>query len=79
VPSVVLYTREGCHLCDVARDRIVAVRGRIPFELREVDVDRSDDLIRDYGYRVPVVEIDGEPAFEIEVAEVDLEALVRAR
>jgi hypothetical protein len=79
VPSVVLYTRVGCHLCDVARERIETVRARVPFELRVVDVDGSDDLIRDYGYRVPVVEIDGDPVFEIEVAEGDLEALLRAR
>jgi hypothetical protein len=59
------------------------VRARHPFAYHEVDVDASDDLIRDYGYRVPVVEVHGadgeEPdVFEIEVADPELDALVTA-
>ena len=35
---VVLYSRAGCHLCDAARDVLLAERSRTPFELVEVDV-----------------------------------------
>ena len=53
--SVVLYTRRGCHLCDEARSAILSVRAREPFAYDEVDIDTDDDLVRDYGIRVPVV------------------------
>jgi glutaredoxin len=79
VPSVVLYTREGCHLCEVARATIQEVRARHAFDLVEIDIDGSDALIRDLGYRVPVVTVDGVEVFEIEVPRAEFEALVRAR
>jgi len=79
VPNVVLYGRAGCHLCDVAREVILAVRLRHAFEFTEVDIDGSDDLVRAYGLRVPVVAVDGVEAFEVEVPPAGLEALVGGR
>jgi glutaredoxin len=79
VRSVVLYARSGCHLCDVARDVIESVRAREPFVFEEVDIETDDDLLRDYGIRIPVVTIDGEERFEITVDRGELEALVRVR
>lgn len=77
VHHVVLYARSGCHLCDVARVTIETVRARYPFTFEEIDIDRDDALVKEYGVRVPVVRIDGEEAFEVEVSARDLEALVR--
>jgi len=77
--SVVLYTRSGCHLCDEARSVILSVRAREPFAYDEVDIDTHDDLLRDYGIRIPVVTVDGEERFEIAVDEHELEGLVRIR
>jgi glutaredoxin len=74
---VVLYTRAGCHLCDAARDVLVAERSRSPFELVEVDIAGHDDLEREYGIRIPVVEIDGEERFEYEVDPAELVAIVK--
>ena len=62
---VVLYSRAGCHLCDVARDVLLAERSRTPFDLVEVDVAGDDDLEREYGIRIPVVEIDGRGAVRV--------------
>ena len=75
---VVLYTRAGCHLCDVARQDLERVRATHPFELAEVDIDTDDALVRDLGYRVTVVTLDGAELFEIEVDVDRLAALVRA-
>jgi glutaredoxin len=74
---VVLYSRAGCHLCDAARDVLVAERSRTPFDLVEVDVAGDDDLERAYGIRIPVVEIDGEERFEFEVDPAELISIVR--
>ena len=71
--SVVLYTRSGCHLCDEARSVILSVRAREPFSYDEVDIDTDDDLLRDYGIRIPVVTVDGEERLEIAVDERELE------
>jgi glutaredoxin len=67
VPEVTLYGKPGCHLCAEARAvvaRVVAERG---VELREVDVATDPGLHREYGERIPVVEVDGEEVFELHV------------
>jgi glutaredoxin len=73
---VVLYTRPGCHLCDVARETVLSLRERLPFAFTEVDIDGDDELELGYGIRIPVVEIDGEEAFEATVDPVQLAALL---
>jgi glutaredoxin len=67
VRNVVLYTRPGCHLCDEARDVILAVRDRRPFSFAEIDIESDDGLLQEYGIRIPVVTVDGEERFEIAV------------
>jgi glutaredoxin len=74
---VVLYSRPGCHLCDVARRVLVAEQQDHPFELEEVDVQDDQDLERVYGIRIPVVEIDGEERFEYEVDPQELSRILR--
>lgn len=53
--SLVLVTRQGCHLCDAALETLRQL-GHEP-ELLDVD---SDDALHDlYDWRVPVVLLDG--------------------
>jgi glutaredoxin len=75
---VILYSRTGCHLCDVARGVLEAEREITAFELVEVDIEGDDRLELEYGIRVPVVVIDGVEAFEVEVDPQALARLVRA-
>ena len=74
---VVLYSRVGCHLCDAARDVLLAERSQNPFDLTEVDIAGDEELEREYGIRIPVVEIDGQERFEYEVDPVELLTIVR--
>jgi glutaredoxin len=76
VPTVVLYTRPGCHLCDDARVVLERVRAAAPFELVERDIDADDRLLRAYLERIPVVEIDGREAFELFVDEAELRRML---
>ncbi|MEV6923538.1 glutaredoxin family protein [Dactylosporangium sp. NPDC051485] len=52
---LLLYTREGCHLCEEARE--VLERVGEPFE--EVDISGDDELEEEYGFRIPVLLLDG--------------------
>jgi glutaredoxin len=58
-PRVVLYTGQGCHLCERAREVLSA--SVAPFE--EVDITGDPKLEAEYRDWLPVVEIDGERAF----------------
>jgi glutaredoxin len=64
--ELTLYGRPGCHLCDEARDSILELRDRgYAFELREVDIDSDDELLRSHLERIPVVAVDGEVVSEL--------------
>ena len=71
-PAVTLYGRPGCHLCDDARAVLDRVRADAPFELREIDIERDDELFKRYLERIPVVCLDGEELFEFHVDEAAL-------
>ncbi len=71
--TLILYTREGCCLCDDAREVLERVRRRRPFFLQEQDIESDEALLRAYLERIPVVTIDGVEAFELFVDESELE------
>ncbi|GAA2377435.1 glutaredoxin family protein [Dactylosporangium salmoneum] len=52
---LLLYTREGCHLCEEAR----AVLERVGEPFEEVDISGDDELEEEYGFRIPVLLLDG--------------------
>jgi hypothetical protein len=65
-PLVVLYGRDGCHLCAEAREQLLAMRTEGPgFELREVDIEADEELHRRLLERIPVVEVDGQVVSEL--------------
>jgi hypothetical protein len=72
-----MYSRTTCGLCDAAREVILGEREGTEFAYAEVFIDGDDKLELEYGLRVPVVEIDGEVAFEAEVEPVQLRRLLR--
>lgn len=52
---VVVYGREGCHLCE---DMIASLRNlqkKIQFEFEVINIDNDENLIQLYGERVPVL------------------------
>ena len=64
MPTVTLYGKPGCHLCDQARAVVLELARARRFELREVDVSIDPGLHRRYGERIPVLALDGEVLFE---------------
>ncbi|MBX2807375.1 MAG: glutaredoxin family protein [Cellvibrionaceae bacterium] len=60
--SVVLYTTQACHLCELAREQIEASACYEAVVLTEVDINQDRELIRLYGTRVPVVYSETLPA-----------------
>ena len=69
LPLVTMYSRRRCGLCDEARALIIGERDRDPgrFRFEETFIDGDDWLERQFGLRVPVVEVDGVEQFEYSV------------
>ena len=49
--TVTLYTRMGCRLCTDIKTELE----RRGYRVREVDIDRDEELTRLYGLDIPVV------------------------
>ncbi len=73
--SLILYGRQGCHLCDDAR----AVLERIGHPFEEVDIEADDALLARYLERIPVIALDGAELYDFFVDEVELRARLDAR
>lgn len=67
--QVLLYTRKGCHLCEIVKESLVKLERRGLFQWQEVDVDANDQLRRQFTDEVPVVFIDGRKAFKYRMDE----------
>ena len=69
--DVVLYSRKGCHLCDVVKESLEKLQPRGGFRWRMIDVDSDPDLHRQFTDEVPVVFINGKKAFKYRMDERD--------
>jgi len=75
VTEVVVYSRPGCHLCEEAMAAIVALHADgYRFELREVDIESDETLLRRMLERIPVVELNGELVSELVLDQAELRA-----
>jgi glutaredoxin len=78
--EVVVYSRDGCHLCDVVKETLTQLQGEADFKWCEVDIDCDPELRRKYNDEVPVVFIDGRKAFKYRMdGRQFLRAITRSR
>ncbi len=67
--EVIVYSRKGCHLCEIVKESLVKLHKRGGFQWRDVDVDTDPELRRQYNDQVPVVFINGRKAFKYRMDE----------
>lgn len=70
-PSVVVYSRKGCHLCEVVKESLIKLSRRGGFTWREIDVDSDAEIRRQFNDEVPVVFINGRKAFKYHMDELE--------
>jgi glutaredoxin len=75
---VLLYTRSGCHLCDIAWERLQKQQRRHGFQIETVNIDGDPDLAARFGEDVPVVLVNGRVRFRGTFNEVFFTRLLRA-
>jgi glutaredoxin len=76
MPTVVLYSKAGCCLCDEARAHLEEVAAETEFDLREIDIRRDPELFDRYRYRIPVIVIDAEERLEGRIEACDVRRLL---
>ena len=69
VHEVIVYSRKGCHLCEVVKETLAKLERRGGFSWREVDVDADAELHHRFTDEVPVIFIDGKKSFKYHMNE----------
>ena len=73
--QVVLFTRKGCHLCELALETLRNEH----LEVESIDIDTRPHYLRLYDQVVPIVVIDGKERFRGQVDRRLLRRLLAAR
>ncbi|HEY6329251.1 MAG TPA: glutaredoxin family protein [Blastocatellia bacterium] len=77
LPTVTIFSRPGCHLCDVAKSNIDLAGCAGEFVLKEVNIDLDSAAREQYQYDIPVIFINGIKAFKHEVSPSDFKRKLR--
>jgi len=56
--KVTVISRTGCHLCEIAIDKIKLLKDQLQFELEIKLINDLPELEQEYGEQVPVIMID---------------------
>ncbi|MFO6422143.1 glutaredoxin family protein [Motilimonas sp. KMU-193] len=52
---ITLYSADGCHLCELAQQTLL----QLGVEYQLVDIALDEQLVEQYGVRIPVLAFDG--------------------
>lgn len=78
MPSLRVYSRQNCHLCDQLLDELEPlIDGRIDLEV--LDVDTREDWREAYGWRVPCVEFEDRIVCEYHLDRGAISAILAAQ
>jgi glutaredoxin len=71
VKSVVVFSKEGCHLCERVVQTLATLAPRYEFRLEVLDLQDHPELQDEYSLTVPVVRIDDKDVFDAHDMTVD--------
>ena len=66
--KVIIYSRPGCHLCEVAKEKIRQSDCRDEYTVEEINIETDPILLERYRNDIPVITIDGVEAFRHRVS-----------
>jgi glutaredoxin len=69
VTKVLLYKKEGCHLCDEAESILERLKKEKKFFLERMTLEDNTDIFERFGNKVPVVFINGRQVAEFKLDE----------
>ena len=59
MPVVELYSKPGCHLCEIAKAKITELRRKAEFLFVEIDIQEIPELFEKYRESIPVILVNG--------------------
>jgi hypothetical protein len=78
LPSVTIFGKPDCHLCDEAEERLAGLSRRYGLTYQKVDIQSSPELFAQYRHRIPVIEVAGGPTLDWPVSSEQVWKAVQA-
>ena len=78
-PNLIIYSRPGCHLCDVMKAVVERVGQTVAVSLEEIDISSDPELESRYGLEIPVLMIDGKKVAKYRIGEEELMKMLTSR
>ena len=76
-PRLIVYSKEDCHLCALAKAALLPLCEKYRIPLEEIDITRDPKLLAQYGEEIPVGFLNGEKVFKYRVESKRLRRLLR--
>jgi glutaredoxin len=77
MPTITLYTKAGCHLCERAQRTILSLQRELGFQFEQRDITQDAAIWERYRFDIPVIAIDGQERFRHRVSETELRAALK--
>ncbi|MCX4193480.1 glutaredoxin family protein [Methylophaga sp. OBS1] len=74
--QIILFTTEGCHLCEQAHELLLNIADKAPLDIILREIGDDDDLVARYGIRIPVVQFADQQELDWPFKQSDLEAII---
>jgi glutaredoxin len=59
VTTVTVYSRHGCHLCELAIETLTPLSKELDFQIDVIYIEGNQELLNLYSDQIPVIHIDG--------------------
>lgn len=56
---LILYTKQGCHLCDVMKETVLKVKNDLEFKLELKNIEATKELNLRFKTEIPVLTVNG--------------------
>ncbi len=71
---VILYSKPGCHLCEIAHDLLRGLAREFDLTIDEIDITRDAALLERYRETIPVLVIDNRTTLAAPIRTADVRA-----
>jgi glutaredoxin len=71
---VVLYSKPGCHLCDMTHQLLLGLQREFDLAIEEIDITRDAALLERYRETIPVLVIDDRTTLAAPIRTADIRA-----
>jgi glutaredoxin len=76
---IILYSKPGCHLCEVMKKEMAKADCAELYKLQEINIEGNAELFARYRHDIPVLMIDGIEAFRHRLAADSFRAYIKER